>query len=62
MWLMPLALCTAVPLAGVPAYAQQKPNIILMLSDDFGYGDSGPYGGPGRGRPAASSRPGEAHL
>ena len=54
-WLLLLALCTAVTLAGVPADAQQKPNIILILSDDFGYGDSGPYGGgPGRGMPTPS--------
>src|SRR5262249_26306459 len=48
-----LALSLAV---GSSAVAQpQKPNIILIVSDDFGYGDSSPYGGgPGRGMPTPS--------
>ncbi len=50
-----LAACVAVPLASWPAAAQQqksKPNIIMIVSDDFGYGDLAPYGGgPGRGMP-----------
>src|SRR6516162_8577374 len=32
--------------------AADKPNIVLIVSDDFGYGDAGVYGGgPNRGMP-----------
>ena len=34
----------AILLAQAPAPAQ-KPNIIMIISDDTGYGDLGPYGG-----------------
>lgn len=51
-------LLAAVPGLVSPAQAQapaQKPNIVLIVSDDFGYGDSGPYGGgEGRGMPTPS--------
>jgi arylsulfatase len=37
------------------AQAQDKPNILLIVSDDTGYGDLGPYGGgEGRGMPTPS--------
>ena len=49
---IPMALAAALA-GGAPAAAQdKKPNIILLVSDDTGYGDLGPYGGgEGRGMP-----------
>ncbi len=42
----------AILLAAGSAIAQDKPNIVLIVSDDTGYGDLGPYGGgEGRGMP-----------
>src|SRR5208337_1785958 len=31
--------------AAPPAVAQQQPNVVLILADNVGYGDLGPYGG-----------------
>lgn len=46
-----LAITFAALVTDVQAQAK-KPNIILIVSDDFGYGDAGVYGGgPGRGAP-----------
>lgn len=48
------ALFVATAAWSAPAAAQEprKPNIILIVSDDTGYGDLGPYGGgAGRGMP-----------
>ncbi len=47
-------LAAGMLLCSATVFAQQtsKPNIVLIVSDDFGYGDSGPYGGGiGRGMP-----------
>ncbi len=46
-------MSAALLMGGLPVMAAEtKPNIILIVSDDTGYGDLGPYGGGvGRGMP-----------
>ncbi len=44
--LMGLCLLTAFPCGSLNAAAQEKPNVILIITDDQGYGDIGAHGNP----------------
>jgi hypothetical protein len=55
--LVGLALPAVDASSGVALAQTEKPNIVLIVSDDFGYGDAGVYGGgPGRGMPTPNLR------
>jgi arylsulfatase len=52
IFLMSAAVAVALVFMIGPAAAADKPNILLIVSDDHGYGDIGAYGGgEGRGMP-----------
>jgi len=56
LFLWVVAFAVALALTAVPAIAaDKKPNILLIVSDDTGWGDLGAYGGgEGRGMPTPS--------
>ena len=54
-YLMTVTAFIIMALFVVPGFAAVKPNIILLVSDDTGWGDLGAYGGgEGRGMPTPS--------
>ena len=51
-WLGLLASLATLAVAATPAAAQKKPNVVMLMSDDVGWGDYGVYfGGAALGHP-----------
>ncbi len=47
IWCGLLATVAAVTVATAPAFAQKKPNIVMLMTDDTGWNDFGAYTGGG---------------
>lgn len=55
LWVLLYFFSCGLIMCAASASAADKPNIILIVADDTGYGDTGPYGGgEGRGMPTPS--------
>jgi arylsulfatase len=48
VWLGLLASVAVVIVATAPAFAQKKPNVVMLMTDDTGWGDFGYMSGGGK--------------
>ena len=46
VFLLSVAVAASLPLAQAQVPSGQRPNVVLIITDDVGYGDFGSYGAP----------------